>query len=315
MSRISTLTKVEPDRMRALRAKGEFFWLDLVDPNDRELQEVGALLGWHPLMIEDLEHGEQRPKIDDFEDHSLVITYATLFDPSDRSFELLEHALVVHGDYLVTVRRTDHLDLRHLCDVLSHEDQLTEAGVVHRVLDMIVDTTVEAASLLADDVEQLEVDVMRRPDDDAFQELRRLRREGVAVHAAAVAQRDAMTSLSTGLERIPGFEVGMRDHFRDVTDHARRAVDQLEVSRSLLQAAFDAYYASLVAKQGAISQRLTVIATIFLPLTFVSGFFGQNFGWMVRSVDSEMDFLVFGVGTTVLTGIILAVVFKLLRWW
>jgi magnesium transporter len=314
MSRISTLTTVEPDRMRALRANGEFFWLDLIDPTAAELQQVGSLLDWHPLMIEDLEHGEQRPKIDDFEDHSLVITYATLFDTSDRSFELLEHALVVHGDYLVTVRRTDHLDLRHLCDVLSHEDQLTEAGVVHRVLDMIVDTTVEAAGMLADDVEQLEVTVMKRPDDDAFQELRRLRREGVAVHAAAVAQRDAMTSLSTGLERIPGFEVGMRDHFRDVTDHARRAVDQLEISRSLLQAAFDAYYASLVAKQGAIAQRLSVVATIFLPLTFVTGFFGQNFGWMVEHVSSERDFYLFGVGSCAITGLVLLYLFRRLRW-
>jgi magnesium transporter len=314
MSRISTLTKVEPDRMRALRVKGEFFWLDLIDPTATELEQVGTLLGWHPLLVEDLEHGEQRPKIDDFSDHSLVITYATLFDPSDRSFELLEHALVVHGDYLVTVRRTDHVDLRHLCDVVMHEEALTEAGVVHRVLDVIVDTTVEAAGMLADDVEALELEVMQRPDEDAFNELRRLRRETVAVRAAAVAQRDALVSLSAGFDRIPGFEVGMRDHFRDVTDHARRSVDQLDVSQSLLQAAFDAYYASLIAKQGAISQRLTVVATIFLPLTFVTGFFGQNFGWMVRAVDSERDFLIWGVGTTLVTALGLAITFKRLRW-
>ena len=77
----------------------------------------------------------------------------------------------------------------------------------------------------------------------------------------------------------------MRSHFRDITDHARRVVDRLEVSRDLLDAAFEAYYTMLVARQGAVTQRLTVISTIFLPLTFVTGFFGQNFTWMVEQVD------------------------------
>jgi magnesium transporter len=107
----------------------------------------------------------------------------------------------------------------------------------------------------------------------------------------------------------------MRTHFRDITDHSRRVVDRLDVCQALLDGAFEAYYTMLVARQGAVSQRLTVIATIFLPLTFVTGFFGQNFTWMVTHVSSMTAFMVYGVGSSVVTALLLAAYFHRKQWW
>ena len=98
-------------------------------------------------------------------------------------------------------------------------------------------------------------------------------------------------------------------------DHTHRVVGELEVGNDLLDATFESYYTMLVAKQGIVTQRLTVIATIFLPLTFVTGFFGMNFGWMVNSITTRTDFLVLGVGASFATGALLLVVFLRLRWW
>lgn len=221
----------------------------------------------------------------------------------------------MHGDYLVTVRTAGLRALDELHATLTEDsDGVTEGGVVHRVLDLIVDTTTAAAADMGEEITGLEELIDRGANERVLVRLRAARRYATELHGLVAAQRDALLTVADALESIPGFELGLRTHFRDIADHARRARNQLDVTNRLLDAAFEAYYTMLAAQQGAVTQRLTVIATIFLPLTFVTGFFGQNFGWMVRSVDSRTDFLVFGVGTTLLTAVGLAVLFRRLRW-
>ncbi|MCW2927136.1 MAG: magnesium and cobalt transport protein CorA [Thermoleophilia bacterium] len=315
---MQVLTSVDVAAIRSLREQGEFFWLDLVDPEPTAFaRRAGEALGWHPLLVEDLEHGFQRPKIDDFGDQTLVITYAARLDGTPGRLELSEHALVVHGDYVVSVRRDEDADITRLRELLAASGEpITEGSIVHRIVDVVVDTTTSASANIAHQVEQLErsIDSDRIDREAVLLQLRACRRDLIELRGVALAQRDALRSLGTSLGEIPGFEVGLRDHFRDVMDHALRVVDEVEVSRLLLDGVFEAYYTMLVAHQGAIAQRLTVISTIFLPLTFVTGFFGQNFGWMVEHVDSRDAFVGWGLGMTLLTALGLLVVFRRLRW-
>jgi magnesium transporter len=314
---MQALTRFDPEAMRAARDAGEYFWLDLVEPDDATIIELGEVLDWHPLLVEDLIHGNQRPKVEDFTDHVLVVCYGVTIPTTRReSLRAVEHLAVVHGDYFVTVRQRGLDALGELCDTMvGGTDGMSEGGLVHRVLDEIVDSGVEAAHDVQAEVTALEEAIDHGANERVLARLRALRRYVTELQGLALAQRDALVTIGDALEQIPGFEVGLRTHFRDVADHARRTLNVLDVSSRLLDAAVEAYYTMLVARQGEIAQRLTVIATIFLPLTFVTGFFGQNFGWMVRNVSSERDFLVFGVGTTVLCAAALAVVFKRLRWY
>ena len=192
---------------------------------------------------------------------------------------------------------------------------LAESVLVHRVLDRIVDSVSAAADVLMVELDGLELLVDTGVSPQVLASLRECRRNVVQLRRLAIAQRDSLQSLAELLDAIPGFEVGIRDHFRDVIDHTHRVVGELEVGNDLLDATFESYYTMLVAKQGIVTQRLTVIATIFLPLTFVTGFFGMNFGWMVNSITTRTDFLVLGVGASFATGALLLVVFLRLRWW
>jgi magnesium transporter len=310
------LTTPQASAITAAREAQDFFWLDLVDPAPELLHELGVLLGWHPLLVEDLEHRGQRPKVEDFSDHVLIVSYAVGVPSASRDeLRALEHLLVVHGDYLVTVRPAGLHALDDLRDAIAGDSTgVSEGGVVHRVLDVIVDTTTAAARDMGEEITGLEELIDRGANERVLVRLRATRRYATELYGLVAAQRDALLTVADSLEQIPGFELGLRTHFRDVADHAKRARNQLDVTNRLLDAAFEAYYTMLVAQQGAVTQRLTVIATIFLPLTFVTGFFGQNFGWMVRAVDSRTDFLVFGVGTTLLTAFGLAILFRRLRW-
>ena len=104
---------------------------------------------------------------------------------------------------------------------------------------------------------------------------------------------------------IPGLQADSRNYFRDVYDHAIRISDQIDSYRDLLIGSRDAYLSVTSNRLNEISKQLTVVATIFLPLSFVVGFFGQNFGWMVRNINSAADFWVIGGGSMVLSLVIL----------
>jgi magnesium transporter len=319
MSQICTFTSCSHEdrqQMESMRTAGEFFWLDLTAPDDDTLAEVGTYFGWHPLLIEDLQHGEQRPKVEEYADYVFIVATAAVYRPDDtNTLEFHEYGLVVHGDYLVTVSHTAPSKFDRLRELARDRADLSEAALVHRVLDGIVDVTLETAERLESHIEHLEVRIDQRASHDVLVELRRCRRDIVRARSSAVAQNDALTVLSALLDELPGFEQGLHDHFRDVVDHSRRVVEDLELGRLLLDDAFEAYYTMLVARQGNVAQRLTVVATIFLPLTFVTGFFGQNFGWMVRHIATREEFLFWGVGTCALTTLLLILVFSRLKWW
>lgn len=311
------LTAADAGTIAQARTGREYFWLDLVDPDPNELEALGQLLEWHPLLVEDLRHRSQRPKVEDFADHVLIVAYAVAPAAASRDdLQALDHMLVVHGDYLVTVRSARSHGITDLRATAERDaNGMTEGGLVHRVLDIIVDTTTAAANDVSAEIEVLEQAIDDGETDRVLERLRATRRYVTELFGLVVAQRDALTTVSPMLEAIPGFEMGLRTHFRDVTDHARRSVDRLGISSRLLDGAFEAYYTTLVSRQNSVMQRLTVVSTVFLPLTFVTGFFGQNFGWMVEQVDSRSDFLLYGVGTTVLTGLLLGALFRRLRWW
>jgi magnesium transporter len=109
---------------------------------------------------------------------------------------------------------------------------------------------------------------------------------------------------------LPGLEPATRDYFRDVYDHLIRISDLIDSYRDLLTGAMDVYLSTVSNRLNQVMKQLTVIATIFLPLTFVTGFFGQNFGWMVRHVNSLEAFLAFGIGGIVLAAALLFAWFK-----
>jgi magnesium transporter len=103
-------------------------------------------------------------------------------------------------------------------------------------------------------------------------------------------------------------------YFRDVHDHVLRILEQIDITRDLVNSTFDIHLASQSAKQGEVSKQLTVIATIFLPLTYITGFFGQNFAWMVNGLTSPEIFWYLGIGSQLATLAVLWWVFRRRGW-
>ena len=137
-----------------------------------------------------------------------------------------------------------------------------------------------------------------------------LKRELVDLRRVVSPQRDMFARAFEDVGTLPGLEPGTRDYFRDVYDHLIRISEQIDSYRDLLTGAMDVYLSTVSNRLNAVMNQLTIVSTVFLPLMFVTGFFGQNFGWMVRHVNTLEAFLIFGVGGLLVPLVLLFAWFK-----
>lgn len=231
--------------------------------------------------------------------------------PSNEEVETLDGLFRFHPLALEDLRKKgqrpkleDFGDYMFLVDALPPR---SEQFVVYRVLDALTDTFFPLLEDLEDRLEALDEEIFSAPSPDHLQPLTELRRDLVDLGRVATPQRDVLARHMDDILDVPGLEPSSRDYFRDVYDHAIRISDQIDSYRDLLIGSRDAYLSVTSNRLNEISKQLTVVATIFLPLSFVVGFFGQNFGWLVRNIGSGLEFWLIGGGSMVLSLLILLV--------
>jgi magnesium transporter len=293
-------------------ADGDFFWLDLYRPDEEELGLLRDAFRFHPLALEDTESFGQRPKIEDYDDFTFLVVYGAAPD-EDRLVE-------VHCFYsercLVTVHRDDcpaFADLRER-HARGHAAPTEPVLVLHQVVDWLVDSFFPLLTGFDDDLDRIEDGVAREPTDGQQQAIFAMRRQLVTLRKAILPQRDLLARIAAGVAELPGMTREAEHYFRDVYDHQIRIADLLDSYRDLLSGATDVHLATVSNRLNTVMKQLAVIAGVFLPLTFVTGFFGQNFGWMVRQIGSTWTFVVFGVGSQLVVLTLLLVFFKRRGW-
>jgi magnesium transporter len=287
--------------------RNEYFWLDLDAPSDADVDTLDDLFHFHPLAMEDLRKKGQRPKLEDFGDYMFLVYYGALDPEAGTGVHLEEVHSFISGSYLVTVHdgKCSALDeVRKRLDALPPS---SEQFVVYRVLDALTDTFFPLLEDLEDRLEKLDEEIFSAPSPDHLQPLTELRRDLVELGRVATPQRDMLARHVDDILEIPGLQADSRNYFRDLYDHAIRISDQIDSYRDLLIGSRDAYLSVTSNRLNQITKQLTLVATIFLPLSFVVGFFGQNFGWMVRNINNAADFWVIGGGSMVLSLVILVV--------
>jgi magnesium transporter len=140
----------------------------------------------------------------------------------------------------------------------------------------------------------------------------RFKRDLVRLRHAVIPMRDILGPLLRG--ELAELDSSIAAYFRDVYDHALRVTEQIDSVRDLLNSTLDIHLSSEAHRQGEVSKQLTIIATIFLPLTYITGFFGQNFGWMVNRIVDGREFLWLGIGAQLATLALLVVYFRRRGW-
>jgi magnesium transporter len=292
--------------------RGEFFWLDLNRPREAELEGLQELFGFHALAIEDSLHFGQRPKVEDYDDFVFLVVYGWAPDEDG----LVEVHCYYSERFLITVRQDEapaFEDIRRQC-----EKTLARAAegilVLHLVVDGLVDSFAPPLERFNERLEVIEDEMLARPGERHVEEILTMRRRLAILRKAIGPQRDLFGRLAGGAAELPGMTPEAERYFRDVYDHLFRLSELIDAYRELMTGAVDVYLSAASIRLGGVTKQLTVIATIFLPLTFITGFFGQNFGWMVEHVDTWPLFVGLGLGVQVAALAILAVYFKRRGW-
>jgi magnesium transporter len=292
---MNVLTAPDRDRIAELLERDEFFWLDLHSPRAEDLKQLGDLLGLHPLAVEALGDEHERPRLDPYQGYVVLVFYG-VGGEGRGPLELIEVHAVISGSYIVTVHQESCDQLDMLRDHFARGVEGGEAFVVYKVLDSLADSFFPALAAVDDEIDELEDAIVSHADEQQLQRIFQLKRELVSLRQIATPQRDLLARAIDQITDLPGFEEDKRDYFRDVYDHMIRVSDLIDSYRDLLTGALDVYLSTVSNRLNTVMERLTIIATIFLPLTFLTGFFGMNFGWMVRHISTFEAFMIYGVG-------------------
>ncbi len=300
------------ENVERLLASGRFFWLDLHRPSEDDFAVLRDVFRFHPLALEDSEHFDQRPKLDDYDDFVFLVVYGANPD-EDR---LVEVHCFYSERFLVTIRRDDapaFTDVRRRYQ--KRKQPIDNPGqLLYRIIDALVDSFFPILADFDDRIDELENQIFLKANDEQLQEIFGMKRLLVGMRKAVTPQRDMFASLVGGVAELPGMTQEDERYFRDIYDHLIRISDLIDSYRDLLTSSMDVYLSTVSNRLNAVMKQLAVIATIFLPLTFVTGFFGQNFGWLVRHIASWPTFLALGIGTELVVLAMLIAFFKRRGW-
>jgi magnesium transporter len=301
-----------PRAVAGLLRSGKPFWLDLEGPGDAEFALLRDQFGFHPLALEDSAHFGQRPKAEDYDDFVFLVVYG--FSPDEDG--LVEVHCFYTERYLVTVRRDQAPALAALQKRFEREPTRVPHGalLLHQVIDHLVDEFFPVLDQLDDRLDLIEEHMFASPKPEHLEDIFRMKRRLVRLRRVVAPQRDLVARVVGGAIELPGMTREAERYFRDVYDHLVRLNEAIDGGREMMNAAVDAYLSAASNRLNVTTKQFALIATIFLPLTFVTGFFGQNFGWMVEHVDTRGAFIALGVGLEVVTLAALLAVFRLRRW-
>jgi magnesium transporter len=311
---VKIFTSVEQAPAEALRERDEFFWIDLLSPSDEELQRLGDMLQLHPVAMEDTREFGQRPKLDVYENHLLLVFYSARTTGDDDSPGLaIEVHVYISGGFVVTVRREPCLVLDKLHKDLMNESAKEEEMLVYRILDGLTDAFYPVIDAIEQRVDALEAVVLSRPRRADLSRIYRLKQNVHGLQRLVAAQAEQFRDATATILGLDGFSHGSRAYLRDVGDHLAQVAGELQRQIDDLMALTATYFNANSDRLNSATTRLTIGTTLFVVWTLVTGFFGQNFGWLVDNIASKRSFLIFGVGGLVVPTVVLLAVFYIKR--
>lgn len=279
-----TITKTAADvtvqGLRTIIDKPGMLWLDLDDPMNTALDELAARYGWHELAVEDCRHATQLAKADYYEGYTFIIINSTHYTELPCELRVREIDVFLGPDYIVTVHYNESRAIkqieRWLTTNVVHLERPDQA--LHSIIDIVVDRYLPTLESIGDTIDKVQDELLISPEAHLLQTIFELKRGMLQFRRAVSSQRELLNLLIRDDTQM--ISKDMRIYFRDVYDHAVRAMDLLETYRDLLTGGLDIYLTQMANRTNDIVKGLTILATIMLPLTLLTGYFGMNFEYI-----------------------------------
>jgi magnesium transporter len=259
-----------PDAARPSSKRG-IVWLDVNAPSDADLAWLEEKYQFHPLAIEDCRNFNQRAKVEDYDDYLFLSLTTTTRDNGDLRAQEMEAFL--GRDYLITIHREPLHALETAC---RHCNAKTRADfLLYLIADALTDAYFPLLDAMEDEIDALEDQILENPTRATMHRIFALKQQLVYLRKVTGPMREVMNALAGTRYGFVSARTAL--YFRDVSDHLTRIYELVETSRDLLGNALDAYLSTVSNRLNEVMKRLTLFATIFMPLSFIVGFGGMNF--------------------------------------
>jgi magnesium transporter len=251
-------------------------WLDIDGiHNPLVMEEIGKVFEIHPLVLEDIMNSTGRPKVEFFDNYTFLSTKMIEFGV-DHNILTIEHFCVILGEnFLLTFqeRKGDNFDsVRER--IRTSKGKVRNAGpayLAYMLLDVVVDNYIAVSENLADEIEELEEMILNKPAEKFLHRILELRKELLDFKKGIDPLREAISTMKNE------FEPDVAKYYQDLYDHIIHETENLNVYRDMLSSLMDLYHSSITFRTNAVMKMLTIITTIFVPLTFIVGVYGMNF--------------------------------------
>ena len=246
------------------------------------IEKVGQHFNIHPLVLEDIVNTGQRPKTEEFEDLIFVVLKMLHYDENSEKITSEQFSLVLGPNFLISFQEIQGDVFRTVRErIRKPKTRIRKAGcdyLAYALIDAIVDHYFVILEALGDKIEAIETQLLDDPTHDTMEIIHEMKREMIYLRKQIWPIREIINSLVKSESSL--IQEQLHVYFRDVYDHTIQIIDTIESYRDILSGMLDIYLSTLSNKMNEVMKVLTIIATIFIPITFVAGIYGMNFKFM-----------------------------------
>ncbi|MBN1930165.1 MAG: magnesium/cobalt transporter CorA [Desulfobacterales bacterium] len=273
----------DPQETFYLKAKPTLTWINVVGLHQVDIIEtIGTHFNLHPLTIEDILNTNQRPKTEDFDDYLFVVLNMLYYNAEEGEVTSEQVSLILAPNLLISFQEVEGDVFDSVRNrIRKGKGRIRKAGsdyLGYALVDAIVDNYFLILETFAEKIEFLEDELLDHPNRQSLQTIHEMKRELLYLRKQVWPLREILSMLSKSDSDLIHESTGI--YFRDIHDHSIQVIDTIESFRDLLTGMLDTYLSSLSNKMNEVMKVLTIIATIFIPVTFIAGVYGMNFKYM-----------------------------------
>lgn len=297
------------------KEKPTITWINIDGVHEvKIIEELGKIYNFHPLILEDIVDTDQRPKIKDFGDYIFIILKMHYYDKENNEIKIEQVSLIFGKNYVISFqeREGDVFDSirERIRNNIGRIRKARADYLIYALMDAIIDNYFTILEKLGEETEDLEAKVIKDPVPANLQIIYKLKSELIFLRKSVWPLREVISILEKGESVL--IDKSTNIYLRDIYGHTIQVMDTVETLRDVISGTLDVYLSSVSNKMNEIMKVLTIIATIFIPLTFIAGVYGMNFQYMPELKWVWAYPLILSV--MLIIGIVMVIFFKKRKW-
>lgn len=290
-------------------------WINVSGIHDtKTIEEIGKCFGLHPLLLEDIVNTDQRPKMEDYGDYIYVVLKMLYGNEKGNEVNAEQMSLVLGPNFVISFQESEDDVFSKVRERLrTGKGRIREMGsdfLAYALIDAIVDNYFVILEQMGEKIEHMEEELVKNPTSKTLQRIHGMKREVIFLRKSVWPLREVISGLLRSESKLIKKTTAV--YLRDVYDHTIQVIDTVETSRDILSGMTDIYLSSISNRLNEIMKVLTIIGTIFIPLTFITGLYGMNFRFMPE-LESPLGYPA-ALSVMLVVAVIMLIYFRRKKW-